>query len=730
MKKKRKASALITVIVVIMVLTVVGTAMISLTASGYKARIGESNRLENLYGSESGLDLSYNIIANVLEVAISEGEQAVKDSTTVDKTKYEEYNKVFKSKVYEYVNDNLKNNIENGIWIDLTVKEGEAGREKCVKVDNEKGKFKIEALVENDDSTEKNLDKSTVYYEKLNVKLTSTFECTSKSGISNNVPRVLEARYVITIPDYLNIKYKTIYNKSYKKYNQAIAVDGDMNLENEVTISGDVYARGNEKNNYTGVENKYNGGIILGKNSNVRITKGDIVTPRTLQFDSGAVLNSDKSLEVDKDGKNEVKYGEIYAGNVNFGKKKSNDSSVSKGTLNAKSLWIRNDLAINSTDVNVNIDNYYGISDYYNANNTENNSKEVVSKEDISSCILINEDNSNINVKDEAYIWGTAFVNGYATGESLSVKGNYKAYGYPLPVEDPKYRYDGTMQLIYKIDGKDVDIFSKEEYLDQYDKLSSEEKSDLNKNPGTITLPAEKTYSVASYITSDGENGKLVKGKSLEEIAKLQEDVNDMQEKYAEKVYGMGSYEWKLSENKRTVFANGEIKKSVASKDTGLVDFSSIKKNVNETVDVSTTSGKIKANVVVNKENKTVVIIGDGGNKEDYKDENNYITVEGNDIKGVIITSGDVIVTGEVTFEGVILGKGNFRTLNDDKKKIFKAGGTLVEKIIDNTSVEKDIIDIPDVEMEQETIESERIDANKPYKIKDAIDKKIWRVIK
>ena len=77
MKNRKKGATMITAIIIFMVLTIVGTSLISLTFSGYKARIGESNRLENLYGAESGLDLSYNIIVNVIENGIRKGEEEV-----------------------------------------------------------------------------------------------------------------------------------------------------------------------------------------------------------------------------------------------------------------------------------------------------------------------------------------------------------------------------------------------------------------------------------------------------------------------------------------------------------------------------------------------------------------------------------------------------------------------------------------------------------------------------
>ena len=47
----------------------VSTAMLSMVASNYKARVAESKRVENLYASDSGLDVAYNIIGKTFDAA-------------------------------------------------------------------------------------------------------------------------------------------------------------------------------------------------------------------------------------------------------------------------------------------------------------------------------------------------------------------------------------------------------------------------------------------------------------------------------------------------------------------------------------------------------------------------------------------------------------------------------------------------------------------------------------
>lgn len=69
MKRKKQGAGLITVIIAFMFVFTVSTAMLSMVASNYKARVVESKRIENLYASDSGLDVAYNIIGKTFDAA-------------------------------------------------------------------------------------------------------------------------------------------------------------------------------------------------------------------------------------------------------------------------------------------------------------------------------------------------------------------------------------------------------------------------------------------------------------------------------------------------------------------------------------------------------------------------------------------------------------------------------------------------------------------------------------
>lgn len=92
MRIKKKGSSLIYVIIIFMFVSTVSTAMLSMIAANYRARTVENKRVENLYGSDSGIDVAYNIMGKTFDAATKYGYYRVKtvmdeESTDADKSK-------------------------------------------------------------------------------------------------------------------------------------------------------------------------------------------------------------------------------------------------------------------------------------------------------------------------------------------------------------------------------------------------------------------------------------------------------------------------------------------------------------------------------------------------------------------------------------------------------------------------------------------------------------------
>jgi len=75
--KKRKGATLAYVIVVLAIIAVIGTAIVSLSLTNYKAMIVHGKKTQNLYMSESGLDKVQKALDILTAKAITYGNDAV-----------------------------------------------------------------------------------------------------------------------------------------------------------------------------------------------------------------------------------------------------------------------------------------------------------------------------------------------------------------------------------------------------------------------------------------------------------------------------------------------------------------------------------------------------------------------------------------------------------------------------------------------------------------------------
>jgi len=79
--KKKKGSTLVTVVALFAILFTTGTAILSLTLYSYKLKIAQSRKIENLYGSEAGIDASKKILELSVQAAIKKANLEVVETT-------------------------------------------------------------------------------------------------------------------------------------------------------------------------------------------------------------------------------------------------------------------------------------------------------------------------------------------------------------------------------------------------------------------------------------------------------------------------------------------------------------------------------------------------------------------------------------------------------------------------------------------------------------------------
>ena len=273
--------------------------------------------------------------------------------------------------------------------------------------------------------------------------VTSKFSTAKAAGQTSNEKNV-QSKIVINVPNYQDSysvkkeKETLVVNPVWKN---AISIDGNMKVNSQTEVVGDIFVKGDTSQNLDEkVFTKYNGGITIGADNESGITatfKGDVSTPNSFNINGN---NNTANIS-----------GNIYAGNVYVGKGESTaNASECNLTATGGAVYTSNDLSLYALKSHINIEKYYGINDITKPRTSD---KDYNS----SSSIIVNTDDigatggSTINIGD-AVICGTAYINAtqldennklqaYQTGESVAVKGNYKAYTTPLTETDSTSPY-------------------------------------------------------------------------------------------------------------------------------------------------------------------------------------------------------------------------------------------------------------------------------------------------
>lgn len=633
-KRKKKGSAFVTVIIVASILAITGTTMLTVTASDYKMRKIESEKIKNLYKADSGLNVVENIIIKASQSAIRKSDEKIKlnfSSLSEGEKTPEKINESFKKEFYDYLNKTLtleedrsykevkllEHLIINKIYIDES--QGD-------KLSYEPSELDSNVSIEIEDGDYK------ISEDGIEVKVKSTFE-TKKGELRNK--KTLQSTFKIVAPDY-NVKISEI--GIYPVFdNKAITVDGNMEVEDGITnILGDIWVKGDfsKQESMEYAFDKYEGGILLNKTE--LNLKGNAYT-----FNSFNLKNEVEDSQVD---------GYVYANNLYVGKSSRDISSEDNEIVITKDLILNNDLALNSSNSNITVkNNFYGIND--KTIDTQNAEKVMNS-----SSIIVNEtlDTSSITVEKDSYIMGVAYLNAtdsqgkkYQTGESVSVKGNYLAYTDSKDLDKGvTLKYYSPLQLLESING-DSSLEMKADYFEDY--YSEENTYELNQ--GGVYLNG-KVYSVGASISKDNK----VISRNIDGKVDEMKLVNKKQEDFALKVLAMGD-------------------------STGISDLYSLyrRNTVIRTVENQIAFDKIESLTEKRfiNEGKALILVGNG---ESLTIEDNIL--DGKLInKGLIITNGSIEVKGDFNFEGTIITAKNLY-INGNSTRNISYNGEIVREII------------------------------------------------
>ncbi len=606
MKKRKKGSSMVVVIVIMAALFTVGTAILTMAASDYKSRVNESRRLQNLYKSDSGLDLVYNIILKNSQAAITysiaEIEEEYKDVEYTESL-YDEINEKFKAEFLNYLGkvkdtSDLAKGIEEGKYL---LEDGLGTKTLWQEnlYDSCGAEIKIKDYIYDNAS------------KKICIKVESTFENTGNNGELKNT-KTISNSFNVEAPAYKENKVLDVNKKQINIYpvydGKVITADGDMEVKGETDVVGDIWVKGNEKYSAAPIYTfeKYNGGILI-DSGKLKITSGDIFTAATLSVRNKA----------------EVAAENIFSLNTYVGPSITKEDTGENKLTVANDLITDNDLSLNSNGSTVDLKNYYGINEYTftNAVNPAKAAKE-------SSSIIINNENSNLNISNDAYIMGVAYIDTidekYQTGESLAVKGNYLAYTEIVPGYEDKItlKYYNPLQLVETIENSSS-VQAKAEYFKSYYD-SSEEKT-----VKTGGVKIGHVYSVGAAIDSDGEvlSGNLAGDTEL---------IRELRSRYAIEVLSMG---YLSGVDSTAVYNAGDVIKTVENQ----IKFNKIINNYENEIDQR--YGKVilikNGSEYEVSGNTTALIVTNG----------KVVIKDGTDFTGNIITTKDVEIQGQATIK-------------------------------------------------------------------------------
>ena len=715
---KKKGSSLVAVLVICSIILVTATTMIGVATTDVRMRMNESKKLQNLYKADSGLEIFNNIILKDSEAAIVYAQEKVTKNDLLvkedgsekpisdisDEDVYNTLNKDFKAHFIKalisgvtvtndgtYTGNQSLDDQYNNIAVDprtdeiITIEKLSTNPVSTLLISLKNYRY-IKSLDAVTDSTNEYKDAFgtaekpviKVFDIKYNdaeksIKFTirSSFSCAETSTTKLPNKKVIETSFKITAPEYADIINRT--NSSGEidimaPYSNVLTVDGNLDVNSSLTLGGNTWVKGDAdtaaSQNQSIVFSKYNGGIKLASGKNITTNpvattgityQGNIYTAGTFSL----VNNSTANLS-----------GNLYSSNTYIGPSSTNDSSSRDNTITVGDMITYNDLGINSLGSTINMNNYYGINS--TTTDSTNGGKNNASKR--SSCIIINNYNINsrLNINNDAYIAGVAYINTgdensdngeYETGESIAVRGNYKAYQEALTkiggnTINPGFKYYDPVKLLETINGEAATVQNKRDYFNEY------YRNNVFKD-GNVTIGG-RVYSTGAIVTTDNKNANDL---DIQDV-----NVINARRAYALNVLSMNS---NLTDAQLdNVYNAGNVTKTVKGSNgtAAVVNFDAMDPGVRVSVS-NPGQGLVNAlsncaYVLGNDENETIVIspgrISVEGHTEppvgtDCTQCFNFLPegTENNIVNAVIITKGNVKIEDNVNFNGCIIAGGN-----------------------------------------------------------------------
>ncbi|QCX32664.1 hypothetical protein FDN13_02515 [Caloramator sp. E03] len=514
--KKKKGSAMIFVILIIVVLFTLSVGLMEITLSSLRQSANYKNKNEAFYYTDAATNIIINYInavGNAAKSAVNEycftpsGEPNLDDERIKAAYNTDNFEDEMKIIFHDYYVDKLNKYLKNEITLPIKVGAMELPmdlkwEDVKEKINEDIGKMESEDLnityqfySDSDNSLFQSIkDHSRLFYENDKGLVDSLIVKASLN--SKKVERMLFTNFTFT--PFKDISENININLEKKGYNPLLdyCILAGKNLfvingESTSTINGDVYVRGSgNKLNENAAYYKY-GGIIVGINkdtakglnessvnkSNFNMSdniRGNVVINGT------AIVGGIEEKEGVTNGEDKDKY---YLNSGYIRTASSNSKVTVNGDVYCNSVVTDEEAVNSSMNFNKNVFIADNVSLYAKDENNDNSiyiKKDLISFEqsdddsnfNSSSSIVINDDSAKLKIDGKVYLFGTAFIeelknsdnNIFKTFETTAINPNFNMY---------TYKIDGYNYRDYYLDTNNKeDEFSKISMFDVWDTLN------------------------------------------------------------------------------------------------------------------------------------------------------------------------------------------------------------------------------------------------------------------
>ncbi|ETI88423.1 MAG: hypothetical protein Q607_CBUC00201G0002 [Clostridium butyricum DORA_1] len=455
------------------------------------------------------------------------------------------------------------------------------------------------------------------YYETITIPINLVSKFKEQSNIGEN-EREIGVLYTLTVPNYSEVAFKNSIVTGVSEL-PGITVGGNLVVNGSLDVTGDIMVEGNDDGNVNLI-NKYNNGIVINNenstsNNNVNFYN-NVLCRKTFKVMDNVDVNINKNL---------------YAKNIYINSSYNNRSTYLGVKESGSEVILNNDLEINSKKANIDIKNFYGINDKKISTDGFKDQK----AQNSSSIVINKADESTLLIQDEAYIRGVAHINtedGYQTGESVAVKGNYNAYSVPFDAYD-KFIYDAPLQLL------DGNLDDKIDHFFNY----------WRKNNSQQYIEDAKDGLDYGGVLFGGMNDGHVHSIGDIVYGEINKEDNSITRKIKKADDDGTNSEWNATiTNKKKIFAKNVYNLNLPEDN---------KKEKEYNYDINNYRHIDKISEILNTQYKSDSF----DNNNLWYIKSDYEISEKTDFKGIIIANGDLTIKNKFNLEGNLIVMGNLK---------------------------------------------------------------------